>query len=366
VRVLVLTPDYPPARGGIQTLVHRLVQHADGLTVRVVTMRTPGSEAFDRSEGALVRRSRSMSRHRLSVARLNAAAVAEASRFRPDVVLSAHVGVSPAASVIGRVARCPVVQYVYALELGGRSRLASFAVRRATATIAISRYSRDLAIAVGADPGRIRLIPPGVDLPPVARTGPSADDPPRVITVSRLADRYKGHDVLVRALPLVRQRVPGAEWVVVGDGPLRGHLERLARANGATDGIRFVGSVSDAERDSWLLRSRVFAMPSRLPAAGLAGEGFGIVYLEAGWSGLPVVAGNVAGALDAVLDGVTGVLVDPTDHVAVAGALSSLLEDPEGARRLGDAGIEHARERSWPAMAQAVGTVLRDVTATSR
>jgi glycosyltransferase involved in cell wall biosynthesis len=103
-------------------------------------------------------------------------------------------------------------------------------------------------------------------------------------------------------------------------------------------------------------------MPSRLPPDG-GGEGFGIVYLEAGLHALPVVAGNVAGALDAVVDGETGLLVDPTDHVAVADAISSLILDPELAERLGRAGERRAREHSWPVIARRVEDLLLEVAA---
>jgi phosphatidylinositol alpha-1,6-mannosyltransferase len=102
-------------------------------------------------------------------------------------------------------------------------------------------------------------------------------------------------------------------------------------------------------------------MPSRLPADRLGGEGFGMVYLEAGANGVPVVAGNVGGALDAVVDQQTGLLVDPADHVAVAGAISELLRDPGRAAALGRAGAEHAREFAWPLVAERVEQVLAEV-----
>ncbi len=100
-------------------------------------------------------------------------------------------------------------------------------------------------------------------------------------------------------------------------------------------------------------------MPSRLPAGG-AGEGFGIVYLEAGVHGLPVVAGNVGGALDAVVDGTTGLLVDPTRPRPVADAVSRLLLDREAAGRMGAAGSEHAHDFAWPAIAGRVEALLTE------
>ncbi len=368
MRVLVLTPDFPPVRGGIQTLVHRLVSNLQGIETRVVTLDAVGAQEFDRCEHLDVHRTHAVGQRRLAVAGLNATALREAVRFRPAVVLSAHIVMSPAAAVIARALGRPVVQYVYAKEIRGKPRLAAFAAHQATAIIAISRYSEQLVRGVGADSRRIRLISPGVDLPPLTRSSLTlaTGEPPRLITVSRLEDRYKGQDVLMRAMPLIRAQIPGAELVVVGDGPLRGYLERLAGTHGISDCVRFVGAVDDADRDAWLQRSRVFAMPSRLPAAGLAGEGFGIVYLEAGWRGLPVVAGNVAGALDAVVDGETGLLVDPTDHVAVAQSIATLLADPQRAATMGRAGIAHAREFSWVTMAGRVGELLREVATRRR
>jgi phosphatidylinositol alpha-1,6-mannosyltransferase len=179
--------------------------------------------------------------------------------------------------------------------------------------------------------------------------------------VARIENRYKGFDVMVRAMPLIRAQVPEVHWVVVGDGPLRGEVEQLAAAHVVNGAAEFVGHVSDEERDALFQESSVFAMPSRLPAGRLGGEGFGIVFLEAGAHGLPVVAGNVGGAVDAVVDGETGLLVDPTDHVAVASAISQLLLEPERAAALGHAGRERAQDFAWPQVAQRVEQVLLDV-----
>src|SRR3954469_21950960 len=152
---------------------------------------------------------------------------------------------------------------------------------------------------------------------------------------------------MVRALPLIRARIPDAEWVVVGDGPLRLEIGRLAASNGVEAAVRLCGSVTDDERDAWYEPSHVFAMPSRLPP-GSAGEGFGIVYLEAGVRGVPSVAGNVGGALDAVKDGETGRLVDPTSHLEVADAITDLLADAPRRRAMGHAASEFAARFAWP------------------
>lgn len=348
VRALLMTPDYPPARGGIQYLLHGLVSHAERIRFDVVTF---GARAQGVSDDDGIRRVAPRGPRAVAVATLNAACVCAAHRLRPHVLLCGHIVTAPAAATTG----IPFVQYVHASELAMRPRLATFAVRRAAATIALGEHGRQLALAAGAAPERIEVIPPGIDLPPVAPA--PAVRLPMIVCVARLEDRYKGFDVLLRALALVRSRVPEATLTLAGDGPLRASLEALARANGCADAVRFAGAVSDGERDRLLREAAVFAMPSRLPPGG-GGEGFGIAYLEAAAHGTPVVAGNVGGALDAVVDGITGLLIAPDDHVAVADALCELLLDRDRAATLGAAGRARAEGFAWPAIVPRVEDVL--------
>jgi phosphatidylinositol alpha-1,6-mannosyltransferase len=287
---------------------------------------------------------------------LNARGVQVGLATRPTAVLSVHIVTAPAAWLISRALGIPFALYLHADEMRARPDLTRWACRRADGIVAVSRYTRDLALRAGADPGRVQLVPNGVDLP--ERRQAQRAQRPTVVTVSALNRRYKGHDVVMRALPLVRARVPAVEWAIIGDGPLRPSLERLAAALGVQDVVRFVGAVPDFERDAWLDRAHVFAMPSRLPAGDVGGEGFGVVYLEAGAHGVPTVAGNVAGAVDAVEDGCTGLLVDPTDHVAVADALTELLIDPARAEALGARGRERAEALAWSKVAAQVEDVL--------
>lgn len=361
LKVLVISPDFPPAPGGIQLLVHSVVRNASRLRCRVVTLDSPGARDFDAAEGLDVRRVRRLElSHAASVLRLNARVSREALRFRPDVVLSAHIVVSPAAWVVSGMLGRPFIQYLHAQEVADRPRVAAFAVRHAAAVVAISSHTAQLARNLGAEEGRLHRIPPGVDVPPGASNGAKAEHP-TVLTVAQLDRNYKGHDVMLRALPLVAARVPDVEWVVVGDGVLRSRLERLAWANGVRDRVRFLGRVPDEERDHWLTRAHVFSMLSRLSGRGTGGEGFGIAYLEASAHGLPVVGGNVGGALDAVADGETGMLVDPSDHVAAADAITGLLLDPQRADAMGRAGRERAREFAWPLVAGRVEDLCFEV-----
>lgn len=362
-RVLLLTPDYPPAFGGIQLLLHRLACHLDGWDVEVLTLGDrgdppdPGGPRVHRTPlgGGRIPRI-------AAAAGLNAAAVPLALRLRPDVVLSGHVVAAPAALAVRRLLGIPFVQYVHANEVPHRPSLSRRALHGAHTVVAVSRASAELAVAHGAAPSQVRVVLPGVDPATPRRAARSTQ--PLVVTVSRMRELYKGHDVALRALALVAARVPEVRWAFVGDGPLLARSRAAAEAAGLGDRVVFPGAVSNQEREAWLDRAHVFAMPSRRSGHG-GGEGFGIVYVEAAVRGLPVVAGDDGGARDAVLHGETGLLVDARDHVAVAEAVAELLLDPARAEAMGRRGAERAASLTWAAMAAQVAEVL-DAAVASR
>ncbi|MGA2009358.1 MAG: glycosyltransferase family 4 protein [Solirubrobacteraceae bacterium] len=364
--VLVITPDFPPASGGIQVFNHRIVAALEQLEPTVVTLAEPGAAGFDARQPFAVRRVRMPGPRPGAIAALNARAVAAALRRRPDVVLSAHIVAAPAAAALRRHLGVPFAQCFYADEIEARPALARFAATRADRIVAISAHTRELVIAAGADPQRVVVIHPGVDLPPPGRPPADRDpaQPPTVLTISRLQERYKGHDVILRALPLVRAKLPRARWRIVGDGPLRPMLEARSRALGLDlEAVSFLGRLTDEARDAELDRADVMCMVSRVAAGAYAGEGFGIAYLEAGAHRLPVVAGAAGGALDAVTDDETGILVDPEDHVAVAEALVAVLTDRRLAARLGAAGRARAQRSGWAQTARRVERELRELVA---
>jgi phosphatidylinositol alpha-1,6-mannosyltransferase len=295
----------------------------------------------------------------LDVASLNIAALRASAGQPPDAILGMHIVVGPGALAAGRLFDRPVVLFAHAQELNRHPRLARATFRRASRIIVVSSQTRALAENLGAPTDRVRVVYPGANAPdqePAERNG----DQPAVVVVARLEERYKGHDVLLRAMVLVRRSFPDARLHVVGDGPLRRELEGMTASLGLSDAVTFHGRLANAQRDAVLTASNVFCMPSRVDEHG-AGEGFGIAYIEAGAHGLPVVGGRVAGALDAVIDGETGVLVDPEDPAAVAEALTRLLREPGLARQMGLAGRRRALELSWPRAAAQVESVHDEV-----
>jgi phosphatidyl-myo-inositol dimannoside synthase len=359
MRLLIATPDFPPAPGGIQVLIERLARHLTGNEIMVVTLGQEGDREFDADFPFPVKRVSIPGPRRLSVLALNAEIPIIAARISPDAIISGHIVCCPGALFARARSGPSVIQYVYAMEMTSRGSLAATMLPRVDMTIAITDYARGLAQARGAQREHTAVVYPGVDPPPPAAPLSQA---PVILSIARLENRYKGFDVMLRAMPLVLARVPDARWGLVGDGGLRSELEATAIGAGLGTHVSFLGGLSDAERDEWLARARVFAMPSRVPPGG-AGEGFGIVFLEAGRFGVPSVAGREGGAAEAVLDAITGTLVDPRDHIDVAEAITALLLDDDLCRRYGAAARERAAELSWERMAQGVEAVLETVLA---
>ncbi len=182
---------------------------------------------------------------------------------------------------------------------------------------------------------------------------------PMVLTVARLVPR-KGHDVILQAI--ARMPYP-VHWVVVGQGPRRAALERAAAASPAGGRVTFTGRVADADLLDLYRACDVFAMiPEERSAGGrLDSEGFGLVFLEAGACGKPVVGSSAAGCRDAIAEGESGILVPPRDPAALVAALRRVLEDRAFARALGEGGRRRAEASGWAAAAERVVEVYRNV-----
>jgi phosphatidyl-myo-inositol dimannoside synthase len=144
----------------------------------------------------------------------------------------------------------------------------------------------------------------------------------------------------------VVKRIPGAALLIVGAGPYGAALHDLSERTGVTASVRFTGPVPQAELPAHYAAGDVFSMPCRTRRGGLDVEGLGIVYLEASAAGLPVVGGDSGGAPDAILEGETGYVVGGRDVSGLAERLVTLLNDPAGAKAMGDKGRAWV-ERDW-------------------
>ena len=158
-----------------------------------------------------------------------------------------------------------------------------------------------------------------------------------IVCVARLVHR-KGQDQLIKALPAILKKYPDAILLIVGQGPIEQMLRNSARQLAVTHKVIFTGRVPHADLADYISLGEVFAMPVRSRFYGFEVEGLGISYLEASACGLPVVVGKSGGAVDAVIDQVTGLLVDGKNVNEITDAICRLLADPAKAQAMGQAG----------------------------
>ena len=161
-----------------------------------------------------------------------------------------------------------------------------------------------------------------------------------IVSVGRLVHR-KGQDFLIESMPQILTQVPDAHLLLVGQGPYRAHLEKLVTKHSLQENVSFIGRIQYTDLPGYICVGDIFAMPSRSRFGGLEVEGLGIVYLEASACGLPVIAGESGGAPDAVIEGVTGFVVDGTSTEQIANRAIQLLRDEKLRRDMGSAG------RAW-------------------
>jgi phosphatidyl-myo-inositol dimannoside synthase len=359
---LLVTNDFPPRTGGIQSYLQALAERLPSGEIAVYAPDWPGATEFDRS------RPYPVYRHRGSLMLPTAEVVRRAGALaREHGVRTVWFGASAPLALLGPALRRAGVERLVASTHGhevGWSMVvgARQALRRighsCDALTTISRYTRDRVAAAFGPRAALEVLRSGIDAE-LFRPDPAAraelrrryrlGAAPVVGCVSRLVPR-KGQDALIRALPLIRRRVPAARLLLVGGGPDERRLRRLAAACGVSDAVLHAGRVRAAELPAHHAVADVFALPCRTHGGGLDVEGLGIAALEAAASGLPVVVGDSGGAPETVRAGVTGQVVNGRDVPALARTVAVLLADPDRAHAMGAAGRAWMRQDwTWPA-----------------
>jgi len=370
-RTLVVTNDFPPRQGGIQTFVAALLARRPPDSLVVLASDSPGSAAYDAAlPYPVVRRPTGM----LLPTRATARAATElARRHGCD---SAFFGAAAPLGLLAPALRAAGVHHLVGathghetgwVALPGSRRLLQRIAGGLDVLTYISDYTRGRLEPALGGATRLAQLSPGVD---VDRFTPDADgtvvrrrhglgDGPVVVCVSRLVAR-KGQDVLLAGWPQVLARHPGARLLLVGGGPTEASLRRAVDRLGVAGSVVLTGAVPTEELPAHYAAGDVFAMPCRTRRAGLDVEGLGMVFLEAAACGRPVVAGTSGGAPEAVQDGITGHVVDPRSPAAVAGAIAGLLDDAARAREMGAAGRAWVEQRwSWTTIAATFAELLR-------
>lgn len=372
--MLLVTEYFAPHPGGTAVYYYELVRRMPQVRWTVVTRQHPEAASFDRRQPFRVVRTPflPLPKVRMVVEWLAHLLVAlwVTVRDRVDVLHAGQlypVGLSVYA--VHRLTGVPYVAYVHGEELTtlGRAPVAGWAIRkvlgRAGAVFVNSRFTWGQVRCFGVPETRIHLVRPGVDPTrfrpadgSVLRARYGVEGEAVLLTVGRLIPR-KGQDTVVRILPRVARHVPVVYWVA-GEGTEaeRRRLERLAEESGVRDRVRFLGAVPDSELPALYSACDVFVMLNRTTPDGDV-EGFGMVFLEAGACGRPVVGGASGGAVEAVRHGATGYLVPEGDEDTAVRLLVRLLRDPDLRDRMGEAGRRFAARHGWERRAQRVQSV---------
>jgi len=327
VNILFLATEAYGAPGGIAQANRDLAAAlaaapgVDGVTVLVRS----GSAGAGVPSGVAQRAPRS------SRAAYALAALREARR-RPSLVLCGHANMATLGSWAAARAGVPLWTHTHGIEVWRRPGSSiRAAIEGSRLVTAVSRFTRGKLLEWSRiAPERVKVLPdtvregfsPGPKAAHVlARHG--LEGKKVILTVGRFsaAERYKGHDRVIRVLPRLAAAGHDVAYLVVGDGDDRARLECIARESGAAERVTFAGAVKETELPDYYRAADAFAMPS-------VGEGFGIVFLEAAATGLPVVAGNRDGSVDALREGALGRLVDPADEFALENALAEALARP--------------------------------------
>jgi phosphatidylinositol alpha-1,6-mannosyltransferase len=372
-RTLLITNDYPPRPGGIQSYLETYLSYFDPDDVAVLASTFRGSESaeYDSSRPYLVERV--PTEMLLPTPDLAGRARELAADFGANTI---WFGAAAPLAVMAPVLRGGPVDRIVASTHGhevgwsmlpGSRQVLRLIGESTDAVTYVSDYTRRRFAAAFGPHARLVHQPGGVDTDrfrpdPVRRRSIreryGVTDREVIVCLSRLVPR-KGQDALIRAMPEIVRRVPGAVLVVVGGGPYRRTLEGLARRHGVSDRVIFTGRVPADEIVDHHRMADVFAMPCRTRGAGLDVEGLGIVYLEASACGVPVVAGRSGGAPETVLDGRTGLVVDGTSHSEIAESVADLLTDRPRASAMGVRGRSWVLERwRWEDLARGMQRVL--------
>ena len=359
--ILVLTQCFPPDQGGIETLMGGLVValREAGKDVHVLADRIRSQKSGEAAPETdpTTERFGGIRPWRRWLKRRRASALLAQGQVQAIIADSwKSLEALPSLERYGKT--LPVLVMIYGMEFPhdmpvAKQQRIKKALSKATAIIPISRFSADLARPF-CDGARMHMIHPPLPVLPEADDGQRAEvlkllgedaGAPRLLTVSRLEPR-KGVDQVIRSLPDLVRHFPKLVYYVGGGGADRTRLEALVHELGMQAHVRFLGFVPEALKPALYEAVDVFVMPVRRDGDSV--EGFGIVYMEAAYYGTPSLAGSEGGAVDAVLDEQTGLIVDGLDQAAITQQLQRLLGDDALRRRLGAAARDRARrEFAW-------------------
>jgi phosphatidylinositol alpha-1,6-mannosyltransferase len=357
-KILLVTNDFGPRTGGIETFIIGLLERIKGFDICVFTSNQGDTRSYDRdwqtNFGITIIRDKS--KILLPSFRLNSAVKKLVRTQNFEVVI---FGAAAPLGLMAKGLRKAGAKKILALTHGHEVWWAkvfpfNVAMKKIGSDVdhltylgeftrsAISKALKNenskamVKIAPGVNTEHFIPRPDAFEL----RNSLGLNDKKIIISVGRLVHR-KGQDKLIQAMPTVIRKIPNAHLLLVGEGPYESRLKKIVEKLLLEQHVTFVGRVLYDKLPTYLSAANLFAMPSRSRLFGLEVEGLGIVYLEASACGIPVLAGNSGGAPDAVIEGVTGLCVNGTDVSAIAMGVIEILADAQRASRMGADG------RNW-------------------
>lgn len=378
---LLVTSVFPPTSGGIEDYLYNIAKRLpkDKISVLAPTCTIEGKKLdykdFDSKQNFKICRKRfffprfikpgwlSMIRNCLRIAKEEKIELIQCGQCYPTGLAGLYTK---------KRLSIPYIVYIHGLDLIGflgdevRERRIKAILENADKIVANSNYTKDLILKLGDFSEKIEVINPALDLKKYseidkakARAKLGLKDQKIILTVGRLVKR-KGVDMAIKSLSKVCNKVSDILYVIVGSGPYEKELKNLVKKFKLEDKVRFEDRVEDKVLPYYYAACDIFCMPSRFVKEEGSVEGFGIVYLEASLYGKPVIGGKTGGVEDAVIDGETGLLVDPENVNEIAQALIKLLTDQELSNKLGVQGRERVlREFDWDKQIEKVKDLLK-------
>ncbi|MBI3290942.1 glycosyltransferase family 4 protein [Candidatus Falkowbacteria bacterium] len=387
---LLVTLAFPPQVGGEQAFYYNVCKNLPPDKIVVLAPQHKNAEEFDRRQNFTIIRKNLLnlfpenSPKNLSGLLKVAGSVRWMSLIKDFNLIAKSHGVEliQAGQIlpIGTLAllhkkrkKTPYIFYAHGLDITlpqnfrRKKILLKKIIAEAFAIVANSHFTKDELVKLGAEPGKILVVHP---CPNLIGQEPSEYEKEEIIknhnltckkiilTVGRLVER-KGHDMVIKSLPKIIKALPEVVYLIVGDGPDRPRLAQLVNRLNLKNYVKFIGPVSAKNLPAYFDLADVFIMPSRqLPNGDV--EGFGIVFIEANLFGKPVIGGRSGGVPEAVINGKTGLLVNPHDVEDIAEKTITLLTNQALAAKLGLQGLERAAEEfNWQDQTEKIKEILK-------
>ena len=367
-KTLLITLDFPPQIGGVANYYFNLCQNLDKDKIVVLTQKsTEQNFSFKVYYQNLLAKLLPKFKWLIMISKIKTIA-------RQEKIAMLWAGeILPTGTAVMFVAKRLKIPYIVschgndilqASRFKNKTKLAVKILKNAQTITANSAYTKKLIIKLGIKADKIKVIYPGIEIKPSVGSGHRPDlvnnlqtkynlaDKKILLSVGRLVPR-KGFDKVIASLSKVWEKFPDLIYIIAGDGPDRSRLEELI---GESNNIIFLGQITEEDKNALLDLCDIFITPARQTDDDV--EGFGIVYLEAGQFSKPVIAGNVGGAPEAVLNNQTGLLVNPENTVEISEAIIKLLKNEDLRIELGKAGQERSKDFHWQDKAEELAKIL--------